>query len=92
MAEQIILERKLAKGFFSSIEGDGPLMSEIRYIRRKYTPKRRRLSTKLLTQEAESALDEPRLKRQRIFIIVNKLNVEEVRGPKRTLTNSALHP
>ena len=76
-AEQIILEPKLAKRFSSNIEVDGPLMSEIRYFRRKYTPKLRRLSTKLLTWEAESGLDKPPLKRQRIFNIVNKSNNEQ---------------
>ena len=84
-AEQILLELKLAKGFSSNIQGDGPLMSEIRYIRRKYTPKRRRFSPKLLKREAETALDEPSLKRQRIFNIVKNSNVEQVRGAKRTL-------
>ena len=72
-AKQIILERKLAKGFSSNIEGGRPLMSEIRYIRRNYTPKRRRLSTKLLKREAESAVDELPIKRQLIFNIVNKI-------------------
>ena len=90
-AEHIILEQKLAKGFSSNIEGDGPLMSEIRYVRRKYTPKRRRLSTKLLKRQAETALDEPPLKRQRIFNIVNNSNVEQVRDSKR-IPNRTLHP
>ena len=32
MTEQIISERKIAKGFSSNVEGDGPLMSEITFI------------------------------------------------------------
>ena len=66
----MILEQKLAKGFTSNNKGDGPLMWEIRYISRKYTPKRRRLSTKLFKREAESALNEPPLKRQRFSILL----------------------
>ena len=31
-AQQIIFEGKLADGFSSNVEGDGPLTSEIRYI------------------------------------------------------------
>ena len=41
-AQQIILERKLAIGFSSNVEGNASLTSEIRYIRRKYTDKHRR--------------------------------------------------
>ena len=43
-AGQIILEHKLAKGFSSNVEGDGPTISEIRYIKSKRTFKRRRLN------------------------------------------------
>ena len=49
----------LAKEFSSNNQGDGPLMCEIRYFRHKYTPKHRRLSTKILKREAKTALDEP---------------------------------
>ena len=64
---------------------------QIRYMRQKFTPKRRRFSTKLLKVEAESALNEPPLKRQRIFNIVNNSNVEQVRDSKR-IPNRTLHP
>ena len=77
-AEQIILKRKLTKKFSSNNECDGSLMSEIKYIRRKYTPKRRKTFNKLnpfLKREAESAFDEPNLKRQRILLISRMLNM-----------------
>ena len=57
-ALQIMLERNLAKGFSSNIEGDRSLMSEIRYIRRKYSPKPRSLLTKLFKRKVDSALGE----------------------------------
>ena len=57
--EQIIFERRHAKGFASNVEGDGPLTSAIRYISNNYTTKHRRLSSKPLKREAASALDEP---------------------------------
>ena len=74
MAEQIIFERKLAKGFSSNVEDDGPLTSEIRYIKRKYTVKRRRLSSKPLKRDAISALEEAPFKRQRIYAVTNNMN------------------
>ena len=92
-AEQIIFERKLAKGFSSNNEGDGPLTSDIRYIRyirRKYTVKHRRLSSKPLKRGAKSALDEPPLKWQRINDVANDLNSEQVRVSKRTLNSVTL--
>ena len=67
-------------------------MSEIRYIRRNYTPKSRRLSTKLRKREAETELDELPLNRQRTFNIVNKVNIEQVGGSKGSLNNRTLPP
>ena len=62
----------------------------IRYISRKYTIKRRRLSSIPLKREAISALDEPPSKRQRIYAVANDLNSEQVRVSKRTLDSGAL--
>ena len=90
MAQPFILERKLVKGFSSNIEGDRPLTSSIRYIRRKYTVKRRKLSRKPLKRGAESALDEPPFKRQRIYDVANNLNSEQVRVFKRTLNSGTV--
>ena len=73
-----------------NVEGDGPLTSEIRYIRRKYTVKRRRISSISLKREAISALDEPDFKRQRIYADTNNLNSEQVRANKRNLDSGAL--
>ena len=64
----------LAKEFSSNNQGDGPLMCEIRYFRHKYTPKHRRLSTKILKREAKTALDKLPLKRQQILLISRILN------------------
>ena len=78
-----------AKEFSSNVEGDGPLTSVIRYISRKYTIKRRRLSSIPLKREAISALNEPPSKRQRIYAVANDLNSEQVRVSKRTLDSGA---
>ena len=65
-AEEVKHELKLSKGLSSNIEGDGPMASEMRYARQNYTPKRRRLSSKNLQQEAESISYESYTK-QRIY-------------------------
>ena len=47
-AQHINLEQKLANGFSFNVEGDGPLTSDISYIRPKDTVKRQRLSIESL--------------------------------------------
>jgi len=89
-AEQLALELKLLKGFSSNIEGDGPLASEVRYVRRKYTPKRRRLSSKHLKRGAENTLDESLGKRRRICSADTYSDYEQVRVSKRLLNHATL--
>ena len=86
-AEQVKLELKLAKGFSSNIKGDGPMSSEMRYVRQKYKPKRRRLSRKNLKRDAEHIPNKSLPKRQRIY---NNTAPEHVRVSKRTLDNAEL--
>jgi hypothetical protein len=89
-AEQLALELKLLKGFSSNIEGDGPLASEVRYVRRKYTPKRRRLSSRHLKRGAENTLDEYLGKRRRICSAYTYSDYEQVRVSKRLLNHATL--